>query len=239
MIAEHQLAVNSRDSHVSSVVYADIGLARHDGTRIRANSSDSQRPLLDSAASIHGGGASLRPTSTRDTYNTQHANLSRASLLSTVSTVNNISNSSEDLETVPLNFGGPPNAGSSPLGTSIYGRSRASTTLSNVWPPLAEDGASGPSSRNNSNAGNGDISDAAIPSAEAPPSYDYGQHLQNQIGEEAPPYSSPVEPRSAQTWREEDVRAVDEQHEGGATQTTTGSGAPVLPTIERSATIRL
>ncbi|MCJ1440444.1 MAG: hypothetical protein MMC23_000927 [Stictis urceolatum] len=44
---------NSRSRRVSSVSYADLGLARHDGSRIRAGSFESDNhPLLDSAASI-------------------------------------------------------------------------------------------------------------------------------------------------------------------------------------------
>ena len=53
LIAEHQ--TKNRDRRVSSVQYATLGVARHDGTRLRANSSESDnRPLLDSAASISG-----------------------------------------------------------------------------------------------------------------------------------------------------------------------------------------
>jgi hypothetical protein len=53
LISEHQGA--NRERRVSSVQYGDIGLARHDGTRLRANSTESDnRPLLDSAASISG-----------------------------------------------------------------------------------------------------------------------------------------------------------------------------------------
>lgn len=52
----------SRSRRVSSVSYADLGLARHDGTRIRADSFESDnRPLLNSAASI--GGRRSRATS--------------------------------------------------------------------------------------------------------------------------------------------------------------------------------
>ncbi|KAF2755062.1 hypothetical protein EJ05DRAFT_513380 [Pseudovirgaria hyperparasitica] len=51
LIAEHQLV--NRERRVSSVDYRNVGLATHDGTRIRANSSESdRRPLLDSAASM-------------------------------------------------------------------------------------------------------------------------------------------------------------------------------------------
>lgn len=46
MLAEHQ--ARGRHRRISSVTYADIGHVRHDGSRIRANSNDSdQRPLLD------------------------------------------------------------------------------------------------------------------------------------------------------------------------------------------------
>ena len=46
---------NQRKRRVSSVSYAELGLARHDGSRIRADSMESDhRPLLDSAAPISG-----------------------------------------------------------------------------------------------------------------------------------------------------------------------------------------
>lgn len=61
LIAEHQTRTQTRDRRVSSVAYADLGVARHDGTRLRANSSESDnRPLLDSAASISGQSARSR-----------------------------------------------------------------------------------------------------------------------------------------------------------------------------------
>ncbi|EEU43985.1 uncharacterized protein NECHADRAFT_30113, partial [Fusarium vanettenii 77-13-4] len=44
---------DSRQRSVSSVSYADVGIARHDGTRIRANSTESERVgLLSDAASL-------------------------------------------------------------------------------------------------------------------------------------------------------------------------------------------
>ena len=55
LIAEHTLRTASRERRVSSVSYASLGLARHDGSRIRADSVESDhRPLLDSAASMGG-----------------------------------------------------------------------------------------------------------------------------------------------------------------------------------------
>ncbi|KAI9672414.1 MAG: hypothetical protein M1829_004493 [Trizodia sp. TS-e1964] len=41
-----------RERRVSSVSYAAVGLARHDGTRVRGASFDSEQPLLESAASM-------------------------------------------------------------------------------------------------------------------------------------------------------------------------------------------
>lgn len=50
---DHNRIRDQRQRTVSSVQYADIGVARHDGTRIRANSTESERVgLLSDAASI-------------------------------------------------------------------------------------------------------------------------------------------------------------------------------------------
>jgi len=67
LMAEHHARTASRDRRVSSVSYADLGLARHDGSRIRADSVDSDsRPLLPSAASMGGAGDHQRtPPSSR------------------------------------------------------------------------------------------------------------------------------------------------------------------------------
>ncbi|KAH8600986.1 hypothetical protein B0O99DRAFT_589855 [Bisporella sp. PMI_857] len=51
--AEHERIKTERQRAVSSVSYADLGVARHDGTRLRANSNDSEREgLLGDAASM-------------------------------------------------------------------------------------------------------------------------------------------------------------------------------------------
>ncbi|MCJ1380393.1 hypothetical protein MMC17_003496 [Xylographa soralifera] len=53
LASQREAAAGKR--RVSEVSYADLGLARHDGTRIRADSVESDhRPLLDSAASMGG-----------------------------------------------------------------------------------------------------------------------------------------------------------------------------------------
>jgi hypothetical protein len=55
LLAEHQS--RGRDRRISEVTYASVGRVRHDGTRLRANSDDSESGLLDSAAGMgeHGG----------------------------------------------------------------------------------------------------------------------------------------------------------------------------------------
>jgi hypothetical protein len=54
--AEHERVKKERLRAVSSVSYAELGVARHDGTRLRANSNDSEREgLLGDAASIGTG----------------------------------------------------------------------------------------------------------------------------------------------------------------------------------------
>ena len=62
LLAEHTSRASSHDRRVSSVSYADLGLARHDGSRLRADSVESDhRPLLGEAASMGGS----RPGSRR------------------------------------------------------------------------------------------------------------------------------------------------------------------------------
>ena len=52
LIAEHQS--RGRDRRVSSVAYADVGQVRHDGTRLRANSNESERGGLLAGAAAMG-----------------------------------------------------------------------------------------------------------------------------------------------------------------------------------------
>ncbi|EQL31697.1 hypothetical protein BDFG_06039 [Blastomyces dermatitidis ATCC 26199] len=57
LIAEHQS--RGRDKRVASVTYAEVGHVRHDGTRLRASSQESDsRPLLDGASSMGTSGNS-------------------------------------------------------------------------------------------------------------------------------------------------------------------------------------
>lgn len=173
MIAEHQS--RSRDRRVSSVSYADLGVARHDGTRIRANSNESERPLLDSAASI--GGGPIQPWSTNDSssLHTHRRNRSATSVVSLSETEPEgdipFGRAGTDFEVVQLNPGHSRNTSRNQ--TPGGSRSRASSNTSGGPPPI-DTGV--------------DLGEAQIPSAD-PPSYDSGF-------EEAPPYSSPIQERT-------------------------------------------
>lgn len=53
LMAEHQTRDRERGRRISSVAYASLGVARHDGSRVRSDSaSEDGRPLLDSAAGM-------------------------------------------------------------------------------------------------------------------------------------------------------------------------------------------
>lgn len=221
MIAEHQQRTAERDRRVSSVVYASLGVARHDGTRIRANSNESDRPLLDSAASISGGD-NLRPWSTQDTYSTHHRNRSQNGSFASASDDGDgletvdiserppFGRSGSDFEIVTLNQSRSRNNSTahSPAG----GRSRASTNTGPVRPSIDTGRAS-------SDLGH------AIPSVD-PPSYDAEGF------EEAPPYTSPIEQRAPRTM-DRLVTGVERSRSRSA------NGAPLLPEIGRLPSIRI
>lgn len=90
LIADHHARTASRDRKVSSVSYAELGLARHDGSRIRADSVDSDHcPLLVSAAGMGGGANDHRtpPTSRRSSlFQTHTFHHNRAASAETVLT---------------------------------------------------------------------------------------------------------------------------------------------------------
>lgn len=80
MIAEHN--TRPRERRVSAVSYGDLGVASHDGTRVRANSNDSDsRPLLDGASGT-GMSGPVRPWVSRETFSTHHRMPSTTSVLS-------------------------------------------------------------------------------------------------------------------------------------------------------------
>jgi len=83
LILEHQNRTSSRDRRVSSVAYGDLGVARHDGTRLRATSLESDhRPLLGSAESISGQSSrsQAHTNNTLDLTDSHHRGLSVTSI---------------------------------------------------------------------------------------------------------------------------------------------------------------
>lgn len=213
MIAEHH--ANARDRRVSSVSYADLGVARHDGTRLRANSTDSDnRPLLDSAASISE--SNMRPV-TGDSLSVHRRGRSGSSATSAIS-VSDVSDSEMD----------PP-----PFGRSGGDFEVVRMSESQSRSPSATRGSMHNRSRTNSAAGpltldTADVGESRIPLYQ-PPAYDEGF-------EDAPPYTSPVDrqqipgfhrPQPLQPPQLETPRPLS------------ASGAPMLPEIGRLPSIRI
>ncbi|KAF5004555.1 hypothetical protein FDECE_8945 [Fusarium decemcellulare] len=70
---------DNRQRSVSSVSYADVGIAHHDGTRIRANSTESERVgLLSDAASMSLGHQRGRSASSAASHNDDFSSLAPA-----------------------------------------------------------------------------------------------------------------------------------------------------------------
>lgn len=187
LLAEHQS--RGRDRRTSAVTYASVGHVRHDGTRLRANSDESERGgLLDGAAPMGGEG---------DVHTRNRAASGASSLHSTIprphfrdrsaSSILSISTTASDLEahaaarpTPPstrdggTSIGEPGSAsGSDPTGT---GTSDSSPTA-NRFTPAASSGSDD----------NGDTH-VSGPGGSHPPTYE-----QLEWGD-APAYESPVSP---------------------------------------------
>lgn len=208
MIAEHHS--RSRDRRVSSVSYADLGVARHDGTRIRANSNESDRPLLDSAASMSGGApGTIRPWSAHDSirpylHQRGRSGSTAGSYMSDLSQDAGGGNGSgemdlppfgragSDFEVVSMNQSRPSATHSrtassrthSPLGLGTRSRASSNAAASAALPPRPSiDTADLGESRRIPPP------DPSGPDTTGPPSYE-GEGF-----EEAPPYTSPVRER--------------------------------------------
>nr|OQO20260.1 hypothetical protein B0A51_13704 [Rachicladosporium sp. CCFEE 5018] len=207
MIADHQS--RSRERRVSSVSYADLGVARHDGTRLRGNSTDSDhRPLLASAASISGN--TIRPWVTGDSLSIHRRDRSGSSAMS-VMTGSDVSD--QELELPPFGRAGDH--------FEVVAQ-RHSRQGSRAHTPL------GTRSRTNSAArpsiDTADLAEARVP-LQSPPAYDGAGF------EDAPPYTSPTRDR-----RDEfhPGFARPEHH-----RTYSATGAPLLPEIGRLPSIRI
>lgn len=138
MIVEHQS--RGRDRRVSSVAYGDLGLARHDGTRIRANSNESERGgLLDNAAPMGDDVSSLHPSTLgRPSH---HRERSGSSALS-------ISTNASDIEPTPP---------TTQAGSTTQARNSDSTGTDSSSPTANR------FTPDDSTEGDGDISESRIP----------------------------------------------------------------------------
>lgn len=173
MIAEHQS--RSRERRVSSVSYADLGVARHDGTRIRANSNESDRPLLDSAASINGSNT-IRPVSTYDSLTAHRRGRSGSTALS----VSDISDN--ELEMPPFGRAG------GDFEVVSMNQSTHSRDASRTHTPGGSRSRASSAALTRPSLDTTDLGESRIPTQE-PPSYE------REGFEEAPPYTSPVQER--------------------------------------------
>jgi len=136
LLADHQARNSSQDRRVSSVSYADLGLARHDGSRIRADSVESDhRPLLESAASM---GGDQRPTTSSQ----------RSSLFHTHTFHHNRAPSAESAMTTDSELAGmreltPETSSGNRTGSDVAVRTPSASgsgqdTSSEISPPLGE-----------------------------------------------------------------------------------------------------
>jgi hypothetical protein len=209
MIAEFR--ANSQERRVSAVSYGDLGVARHDGTRLRANSTDSDnRPLLDSAASISG--IAVRPA-TGDSLSVHRRGRSGSSAMSAMSASDLSDNevdlppfgrSGDDFEVV--NMSRTQSRSASATRDPVANHSRASSSAG----PLSLDTA--------------DLGESRMPLYQ-PPAYEEGF-------EEAPPYTSPVDQQipgfqCPRPFPSEEPRSMS------------ATGAPLLPEIGRLPSIRI
>jgi hypothetical protein len=226
MLAEHQS--RGRDRRVSSVSYADIGHVRHDGSRLRANSEDSERGgLLDEAAPMGEGQGHNRATSGSSSF---FSALARPYFRNRSTSSLSISTAASDLENVqppqiiPPSTRDRPRSGSgarSPLAAELpdNGNSESSPGIPRFTPEQS--------------SGSDDIGESHIPPPEEPapsnmiqpPSYEepgWG---------EAPAYRSPDQDRGyavASQFHNEPIELHgDSAPSGSETPPSRGDGVPM------------
>jgi hypothetical protein len=188
LLAEHQS--RGRDRRISSVSYADVGHVRHDGSRVRANSEESERGgLLDGAAPMGEGPGHHRVASGSSSFISvlpppRIRNRSTSSL--SISTAASEMDHTQPQITPPYAYDGARVSGGrrSPRGSELTGNgtSESSPTAHRFTPEVS--------------SGSDDIGESQIPppdgrgpsTAAQPPSYD------PQWGE-APAYQSPAQDR--------------------------------------------
>lgn len=233
LLAEHQS--RGRERRVSAVTYASVGQVRHDGTRLRANSDESERGgLLDGAAPMGegegrnrnraaSGASSLNSTLPRPHFRDR----STSSVLSISTTGSDFENPRPARPTPPSIGDGEPRSsnGSDPAGTGP-GTSESSPTANRFTPTAS--------------SGSDDIGDSHIPApiGSEPPTYE-----QLEWGD-APAYESPVRDRNEnvasnldnllvkQSSSQSDADAIPSSSQSRPLPGRVPSRAPKLPQLE-------
>ena len=246
LIAEHNARTSSRDRRVSSVSYAELGLARHDGSRLRADSTDSDhRPLLDSAAGMGAGGAgsnrsanSSRRGSLRNAASVpslpQHLRSHSSQQNLTQNHQHNRGRSAESINTAPESD--PPTFTSNNNQSVDEGRQITPAGKTSAERSTSIDSSPRAGAIRTPSGSSGDSENSPLPPPPPlhPPSYeDASEAEDSDLGEEAPPYSSPVQTRHGE---DEDgagprTRAAD----SAASERDEGRRLPtlnVVPSIE-------
>lgn len=237
LLAEHQSRGRAR--RVSAVTYASLGHVRHDGTRVRANSDESERGALLGAAAPMGEGEGQRRNRANSGASSHFSTLppphfrdrSTSSVLSISTTASDLANRSPARPTPPSTRDGAASSreprssqGSDPAGT---GTSDSSPTVPRFTPEAS--------------TGSDDAAESFVlaPAGSEPPTYE-----QLAWGD-APAYESPVSPID-----DDDRAASSNEHELVHPQSSTSrtaeqpgnqrssglsrvpSRAPRLPTFE-------
>ena len=191
MLAEHQS--RGRERRVSSVSYADVGHVRHDGSRVRANSQESERGgLLDGAAPMGGSPGQSRVASGSSSFFSilprPHTRNRSTSSMSISTAASEVENGQPPLVSPPLTHAGHRNSGGrrSPFGNEFPGNgtSESSQTVPRFTPEVS--------------SGSDDIGESHIPppiesgpgpsTVAQPPSYDADWS-------DTPAYHSPIQER--------------------------------------------
>ncbi|KAK2598525.1 hypothetical protein N8I77_011932 [Diaporthe amygdali] len=148
----HEQIKQSRQRAVSSVSYADVGLVRADGTRLRANSTESERVgLLSDAGSI--------ALSTHDSHTLQHRRQPSSQSVLSISTFRSTPGSSASRSGSPGLGGGRSRTGSrSQLGEELPRAGSAFSGRAGSSPELID-------------AAEADLGDSEMP-PHSPPGYD-------------------------------------------------------------------
>lgn len=192
LLAEHQS--RGRESRVASVSYADIGHVRHDGSRARANSNESERGgLLEGAATMGEARAHHRVASGSSSFfsvfTRAHGRNRSTSSLSISTTTSDVDHAPH-LRSPPVAHGDHRRSSSGQINLPGHELSR----MNNDATPTATPRSSQEASHNNAS---NDIADYHIPPPIGGPSFTSQPPNYDPHWAEAPAYQSPIAENNA------------------------------------------